>query len=62
MPDCDGPTLAAQLLAIRPTMKVVFVSGYAAMPRGATLLTPTARFLQKPYTRAELGRMLASLR
>ena len=57
MPAMAGPDLAARLLALRPGLRVLFVSGYTedaglrsgALPAGQT-------FLQKPFTGDELAR------
>ncbi|HEY2432025.1 MAG TPA: ATP-binding protein [Vicinamibacterales bacterium] len=60
MPGLHGPALAARLAAIRPDLRVVFVSGYShdlpalpARPRGA--------FLAKPFTAASLLRTIDRL-
>jgi hypothetical protein len=56
MPGMDGRELAELLMASRPQMKVLFVSGY---PNDAILhyatLKPGVVFLEKPFTRDELG-------
>jgi two-component system cell cycle sensor histidine kinase/response regulator CckA len=57
MPRMGGAKLAEHLLAERPGIKVLFVSGYAentVLQHGAIDLT--ARFLQKPFTLKSLGR------
>ncbi len=59
MPDRDGPSLAAELRQLRPELAIVFVSGYAEVPSEALL--PDARFLQKPYTRAQLAAILEDM-
>jgi two-component system cell cycle sensor histidine kinase/response regulator CckA len=51
MPKMSGPRLAEQLAAERPTMKVLFVSGYAettVLRHGK--IDVTTRFLQKPFS------------
>ena len=56
MPGMNGPELAQQVLAMRPAMKVLFMSGYtdkvlmstAAWEHGTS-------FLQKPFTPQTLG-------
>jgi CheY-like chemotaxis protein len=55
MPDIGGPELATRLLAIRPAMKVLYVSGNneALLVKG--MLAPGANFLQKPYTRDQMS-------
>jgi len=51
MPQMNGPELARHLTALRPKMKVVYVSGYSGsmlLQQGG--LAKGAHFLQKPYT------------
>src|SRR5579871_2501246 len=59
MPQMGGRELAAQVSALRPGIKVVFMSGY---PGDATMnvvgLEPAASFLQKPFEMAALWRIL----
>jgi CheY-like chemotaxis protein len=57
MPGRNGPSVAAELWRERPTLKVIFVSGYA--PEIRDDLPKGALYLQKPFRRAEL---LAKLR
>jgi FixJ family two-component response regulator len=52
MPAMGGRELAERLTALRPGVRVLFVSGYtgdAALPRGC-------HFLGKPFTQATLAR------
>jgi PAS domain S-box-containing protein len=59
MPRMSGALLAAQLLARRPEIKVLYVSGYTdatVMEHGA--LGYGASFLQKPFTSDQLMRKL----
>jgi signal transduction histidine kinase/ActR/RegA family two-component response regulator len=54
MPRLSGPKLVAQLRALRPTLKVVYVSGYTFdMLDPRTLEDGT--FLTKPFTAADLA-------
>lgn len=56
MPYESGRELADSLLAIHPTLKVLFMSGYtddAIVHHG--VLEPGIAFLQKPYTPSKLG-------
>lgn len=57
MPGLDGVGLARKLLATRPALKVLLMSGY---PRGALPATdglgPCASFLGKPFRASELVR------
>jgi DNA-binding NtrC family response regulator len=59
MPQMSGQELAERIVALRPGMKVVFMSGY---PRGITsvhgMFEPGGFFLQKPFQMDTLGRML----
>jgi PAS domain S-box-containing protein len=51
MPGTSGPSLAARLLEERPTLRVVYMSGYtedAIVQRG--VLAPGVVFLHKPFT------------
>ena len=57
MPDLSGRDLAAQLQALRPDMKVVYMSGYtddAVVRHG--ILEEGIAYLQKPFTPASLAR------
>jgi two-component system cell cycle sensor histidine kinase/response regulator CckA len=62
MPGMDGPELARQVLALRPGLPVLFMSGYTddeIVRRG--LLRVGQPFLQKPFTPEALGREVAEL-
>jgi two-component system cell cycle sensor histidine kinase/response regulator CckA len=51
MPLMGGPALAKRLLARQPSLKVIFVSGYADEAIGdRRMLEEGASFLQKPFT------------
>ena len=53
----SGVNLAEQLLAKHPRLKIIFTSGYTANEVSPKLLAKTnARYLQKPYTHAELAK------
>jgi two-component system NtrC family sensor kinase len=62
MPGKNGRVLSNELLAIRPTLKVLFMSGYS---RDAILqdgrLERGLELLQKPVTREALARKLQSM-
>ena len=61
MPEMHGPALAERLVARRPDLRVLFVSGYSdAMPATAT---PTDRitFLPKPFPPSRLVTAIAEL-
>jgi CheY-like chemotaxis protein len=56
LPEMTGPELAAALQAFRPNLRKIFSSGYTAnviVHRG--VLDPGVHFLQKPYSRRDLG-------
>jgi len=57
MPRMSGAQLADRLVAIRPEMKVLYMSGYAndAVLRQGVLGRPAA-FIQKPITPEALAR------
>jgi DNA-binding NtrC family response regulator len=51
MPDLSGPELAERLLAIRPHLKVLFMSGYAdAEVVRVKILDRKLELLPKPFT------------
>ena len=57
MPNLGGAELAARLLEMRPTLKVVYMSGYSEFTSAATGgLGPMTSFLQKPFSLEMLGR------
>lgn len=57
MPEGNGPELAQQLLKSRPTMRVLFTSGYADDKVFEATGTPkAAQFLAKPYSFTGLAR------
>ena len=59
MPGMSGPELARGLLAVRPQLRVLFVSGYPdeALPSEGGL-EADASFLQKPFTPETLARKI----
>ena len=61
MPEMQGPDLVNLLLATRPDLPVLFLSGYNdAMPEGATP-NPNVAFLAKPFSAAALTNAIESL-
>jgi len=55
----NGRELADEMVAARPSLRVLFTSGYAHdAPHGPGRLTIGAPLLAKPYRKAELARML----
>jgi len=59
MPEMRGPELAHRLLALRPGLRTLFMSGYSAELVASPGLDPSRRrHLQKPFSRAELASMI----
>lgn len=57
MPEVGGQEVAEQLLAVRPGLIVLFMSGYAETAIASYgVLRQGAGFLPKPFTPAELAR------
>jgi CheY-like chemotaxis protein len=59
MPGASGPDLTRQLIAQRPALKVIYMSGYtedAILHHG--VLKPGIAFLHKPFTSETLGRKI----
>ncbi len=55
----SGVDLAERLLSDRPDLKIIFTSGYTAGEINAELLARSqAHFLQKPYTQAQLAKIV----
>ncbi|WP_439394417.1 ATP-binding protein [Bradyrhizobium sp. PMVTL-01] len=54
----NGRELAKQMVAARPSLRVLFTSGYAHDSHTQARATMGAPLLTKPYRRAELARML----
>jgi CheY-like chemotaxis protein len=60
MPEMHGPALAQRLVAQRPDLRVLFMSGYSdAMPEGTR--TRRMAFLQKPFAAAHLMTAIEAL-
>lgn len=55
MPQMDGPALAKQLRALKPDIKIIFVSGYAEETLRKSIDTPDVAFLPKPFSLKELA-------
>jgi PAS domain S-box-containing protein len=59
LPEMDGRDLAERIRALRPSIRVVFMSGYApGLLTDRGVLTPGAAFLQKPFPIDQLARRL----
>lgn len=62
MPDMHGPALAQLLLAIKPEMKVLYVSGYSENDiSDQGVLDSGLVVLQKPFTQQILGRKVREI-
>jgi DNA-binding NtrC family response regulator len=61
MPDVAGPELAQRLAAIRPEMKVLYVSGSNEALSGIGMLTQGSNFLQKPFTNEHLSKKIREI-
>jgi two-component system, cell cycle sensor histidine kinase and response regulator CckA len=56
MPGASGPDLARRLTALRPGLRVIFMSGYTEdILGGHDILKPGVAFLRKPFTAEALG-------
>ncbi len=56
MPDMNGPQLAAQLSGLRPGIRILYASGYAADALGPMGLgSRDVAIIQKPFTPSELA-------
>jgi len=63
MPDLNGPELVARLQTLRPSAKVLFMSGYAdshLVSRGVN--EASVKILHKPFSPAKLSEEVAALR
>jgi PAS domain S-box-containing protein len=58
MPEMGGPELARKLTAVRPGLKVAFMSGYMDNAVSREILADHGRFLEKPFTKAALLRLV----
>jgi FixJ family two-component response regulator len=56
MPLMTGPELAHRLKPLRPQMRIVYMSGYAAKAIHTGMIAPTDTFLEKPFTHEVLIR------
>ncbi|MEZ4226360.1 MAG: PAS domain S-box protein [Polyangiaceae bacterium] len=61
MPLLSGPELARRVLALRPNLPVLFVSGYPADLDSKLLAEGSRSFLAKPFTASELVEQLDAL-
>lgn len=62
MPRVSGPDIAKRLVAIRPNLKVLFMSGFTDHPIVSHgLLEPGVHFIQKPFAPAELANKVRAI-
>jgi DNA-binding NtrC family response regulator len=61
LPDIDGFSLARRALALRPTLRVLYISGYIETTRQSTARPRAGNFLAKPCRFQEFDRALRSL-
>jgi len=61
MPGMNGPALARQVRAVRPQMKILYMTGYSGEFIRADMLTPGVSLIQKPFSPADLGRTIRKL-
>jgi two-component system cell cycle sensor histidine kinase/response regulator CckA len=61
MPDIAGPELANRLAALRPGLRVLFVSGSSEALRDSRIATEGAHFLQKPYTQDQIRTLIREI-
>jgi len=54
MPVMDGRQLASTLARLRPSLPIVFMSGYTAQLMDLRLVSPHDDFLAKPFREADL--------
>jgi two-component system cell cycle sensor histidine kinase/response regulator CckA len=59
MPGCGGPELLSRLRVSRPTLPVLYMSGYTSREAtGRAYVDPDLPFVQKPFTAAEFVRQV----
>ena len=58
MPQMSGPELAEQVVALRPGIKVVFMSGYPGVIASEQGVFSPSAFLQKPFEMETLAQTL----
>jgi len=62
MPEMDGRTLSDRIIAIRPGLKTLFMSGYTAnIIAGHGVVEEGTNFMQKPFSVNDLGAKIRSV-
>jgi two-component system cell cycle sensor histidine kinase/response regulator CckA len=61
MPEMNGPALAQRLVAEKPKLRILFISGYADAASPAALTGPCVGFLAKPFQASALTRAVRDL-
>jgi two-component system, cell cycle sensor histidine kinase and response regulator CckA len=61
LPGTSGPEAVAQVQAIHPETKALFVSGYAEVPLAQVLVSQGSVLLRKPVSRGDLMRKVDEL-
>ncbi|MDB5405597.1 MAG: sensory box histidine kinase/response regulator hybrid [Rhodospirillales bacterium] len=61
LPDIDGFSLARRALLLRPTLRVLYISGYAETTRQSAARPRAANFLAKPCRFKDVDRALRTL-
>jgi PAS domain S-box-containing protein len=55
MPEMNGPALAQRLVAMRPALRILFISGYVEMSATLDVENPNVSFLAKPFQASTLA-------
>jgi PAS domain S-box-containing protein len=55
MPEMNGPSLAQRLVARRPSLRILFISGYADVASPLDSAGPNVSFLSKPFQASALA-------
>jgi len=61
MPEMSGPVLAQRLIAHRPELRVLFISGYADVAVQPEIGGPNVNFLSKPFQASALTARVAQI-
>jgi CheY-like chemotaxis protein len=62
MPGMNGPELVRRLVATKPNLRALYISGYTREAlNGRTGLAPGTAFLQKPFTMGSLASTVRSV-